>query len=203
MEAQAATARNGRRREGAPVFAAVLRAFLCLLAALAVFTAAMGETAGLTWAERLAQAREKYNEETVNIFVRGRGRKQAGKVNICFYYSWRDRCYAINIGESLQITDEAEMEAILELIAQNEIYSPEEFGSISFMKAEWVAHNIAHSMATGDENQKQIVEKIVGKSIPAIVGSSKELDLSPYREITEQQRTLYELIEFFLQLGGK
>ena len=171
MEAQAATARNGRRREGAPVFAAVLRAFLCLLAALAVFTAAMGETAGLTWAERLAQAREKYNEETVNIFVRGRGRKQAGKVNICFYYSWRDRCYAINIGESLQITDEAEMEAILELIAQNEIYSPEEFGSISFMKAEWVAHNIAHSMATGDENQKQMVEKIVGKSIPAIVGS--------------------------------
>ena len=195
--------RNGRNgRTGISAFAAAMLRFCsCLIAALILASAAAGEKG--TWEDRLAQARIRYNEETVNIFVRGRGRKQAGKVNICFYYSWRDRCYAINIGESLQITDEAEMEAILELIAQNEIYSPEEFGSISFMKAEWVAHNIAHSMATGDENQKQMVEKIVGKSIPAIVGSSKELDLSPYREITEQQRTLYELIEFFLQLGGK
>ena len=203
METRERKTRNGRRMNGTAVFAAVVRVCLCLLAVLMMFSAAIGEDAGLTWEERLAQAREKYNEDTVNIYVRGHGRDREGKINIHFYYSKKEKYYSINIRESLKITDEAEMEAILELITQHELYSPEEFGPISFMKAEWIAHNIAHSMATGDENQKQMIEKIVGKRIPSIVGSSKELDLSPYRGITEQQRTLYDLIEFFIILGGQ
>ena len=54
----------------------------------------------------------------------------------------------IKIMESLQITDEAEMEAILEVITKSRYYDEDKYGSIPFMKAEWIAHNLAHSMAT-------------------------------------------------------
>ena len=103
----------------------------------------------------------------------------------------------IVIYESLQVTDEAEMEAILELLAQNENYSEEVYGSISFMKAEWIAHNIAYAMATGSETEQNFAQAIAGESIARIVKRSKELDLSPISEMPGQERLLYEMIELF------
>ena len=109
---------------------------------------------------------------------------------------------AIRIDESLQITDEAEIEAVLEVIMENKNYQEEIYGTVSFMKAQWVAHNLAHSMATGTEEQQQMIKMIVGESLSSIITSAKALDLSPIEEIDDRQMTMYEVIEFILSLNG-
>ncbi len=170
-----------------------------LAAVLMLFTAAAGESSGTasSWEDRLAEARLKYNEDTVHIYADSRVRNRSGKINIRFYKSRVNRKMFIVIYESLQVTDEAEMEAILELLAQNENYSEEIHGSISFMKAEWIAHNIAYAMATGSETEQNFAQAIAGESIARIVKRSKELDLSPISEMPAQERLLYEMIELF------
>ena len=183
----------------------VVRRFLCALAALLLIAAAAAgsaetaetdESAGPSWEERLEAARLKYNAKTVNIYKRGKGAYRRWKINVCFYPSGNKPYVNINIRESLRITDEAEMHAILELITENENYNAEEYGTISFMKAQWIAHNLAHSMATGTDDQKRLIEAIAGESLSDILGSSKELDLSQYGNMTSRQQMLYEIIEF-------
>ena len=100
------------RASGPSVFRPVLRV-LCLLAALLlVAAAAAGEGANPDWEERLALARAKYNEKTVNVYERGRGKYRKGKINACYYPSDIKPYININVRESLQITDEAEIENI-------------------------------------------------------------------------------------------
>ena len=180
-----------------------LLACLCLAATVLALPAAAGEEAGGTYAQRLAKAREKYNSETVNVYRRGYGWDRRGKINVCFYYSAKEKYTAINIRESLQITDEAEMEAVLEVVAGNENYDEGEYGSISFIKAQWIAHNYAHSLATGNKEGQQMIESLVGESIPKIIGRSKQLDVSPVWTLTDQERMLYEIIELFWGMGRK
>ena len=43
---------------------------LLILAALAFAVSAVCESGGLSWPERLEQARKKYNEKTVNLYER-------------------------------------------------------------------------------------------------------------------------------------
>ena len=150
----------------------------------------------------MAEAREKYNSRTVNVFVNGRGRRKKGKINAYFYKLKKRPYMAIRIDESLQITDEAEIEAVLEVIMENKNYQEEIYGTVSFMKAQWVAHNLAHSMATGTEEQQQMIKMIVGESLSSIITSAKALDLSPIEEIDDRQMTMYEVIEFILSLNG-
>jgi len=195
-----------------------IRIFLCIALALLVIPAAApaqtpaaaavsvgsedsSEPFFPSWEERLAQARLKYNEETVNIYSRGRGKYRKGKINVYFYPSSRKSGdMNICIRESLQITDEAEMEAILELAARDERYDPEEFGSIAFMKAQWIAHNLAHSMATGSEEERRLVETLAGESLSLVVRRAKELDISQLANISARERILYELIELIYGL---
>jgi len=189
-------------RSGSVLRTALLRACSGLLAALLLFAAAAAEAAGKTWEERMAEAREKYNSRTVNVFVNGRGRRKKGKINAYFYKLKKRPYMAIRIDESLQITDEAEIEAVLEVIMENKNYQEEIYGTVSFMKAQWVAHNLAHSMATGTEEQQQMIKMIVGESLSSIITSAKALDLSPIEEIDDRQMTMYEVIEFILSLNG-
>jgi hypothetical protein len=189
-------------RSGSVLRTALLRACSGLLAALLLFVAAAAEAAGKTWEERMAEAREKYNSRTVNVFVNGRGRRKKGKINAYFYKLKKRPYMAIRIDESLQITDEAEIEAVLEVIMENKNYQEEIYGTVSFMKAQWVAHNLAHSMATGTEEQQQMIKMIVGESLSSIITSAKALDLSPIEEIDDRQMTMYEVIEFILSLNG-
>ena len=141
-------------------------------------------------------------KNTVNVFAKGHGKYQRGKINVCFYPAEQQPYIIINIRESLQITDEAEMEAVLEVIAESEGYDADEYGTIPFMKAQWIAHNIAHSMANGNENQKKLVETIAGESISSIAGRSKELDLSPYASMPEREILLYQILELALFGNG-
>ena len=178
----------------------LLLACACLLAAFPVFAAAESAAgtespADPAWEARLAEAREKYNAETVNIYLQGRGRNRKGKINVRFYVSRKEKERTICISESLQINDEAEMTAILELVAANENYDEEVFGSVSFMRAEWIAHNLAHEMATGSDQSKMWIEAVTGEKLSRIVSSSKELDLSPVESLTEKQLSLYRLVE--------
>ena len=173
----------------------------CLAAVLLLFTAAAGESAGNTWEERLAEARLKYNEKTVHVYADTRIKNRAGCINVRFYKSRsnKNKVYIV-IHESLQITDEAEMEAILEQLMKNEYYSEEIYGNTAFMKAEWIAHNLAYDMATGSEAEQSFAQAIAGESLSMIVKRSKELDLSPISELPEQEKLLYEMIELLYDL---
>jgi len=184
----------GQVRTGAPFHRAVLCVCCALAALLLVLSSAVAETAP-SREERLAAAREKYNEKTVNVYVRGKGKYRKGKINICFY-RFGKKSIAISIRESLQVTDEAEIEAVLEVMARHEYYSEEVYGSLSFLKAQWIAHNLAYNMATGSEEQQALAAMIVGKNSKEIIRHAKELDLTPVSEIPEDQLAVYELVEY-------
>ena len=168
---------------------------LGLLAVLLLLVPAAPGKAETSREERLARAREKYNEETVNVYREWDGEYDPGKINVCFFASSIRPHIIINIRESLQITDEAEMEAILELAAQDELYDEETYGTVSFMKAQWIAHNVAHAMASGSAGQKRIVEAVMGEPLEEILGSAEILDLNPLVMTPKRQMLLYELVE--------
>ena len=124
------------------------------------------------------------------------------KFSVCFYRTKKTGT-VICIPDSLKITDEAEMEAVLELVVKHEYYSEEELGTLSFLKAQWIAHNLAYEMATGDPEQKKWAESILGMSSRQIIRHAKELDISPVSLLPEEQRAAYELIELLYCTGGK
>lgn len=184
----------GPGRTGAPFHRAALCVCCALAALLLILSSAAAETAP-AWEDRMAAAREKYNEKTVNVYVRGKGWDRKGRINVCFYRVGK-KYIAICIRESLQITDEAEMEAVLEVMAKHEYYSEEVYGSVSFLKAQWIAHNFAYGMATGSEEQQALAGMIVGQNSREIIRHAKELDLTPISEIPEEQLAVYELVEY-------
>ena len=108
----------------------------------------------------------------------------------------------IMIYESSKITDETEMQAILEVIAQSEYYSEEIYGTVAMMKAEWIAHNIAYEMATGSAEERDLVVSLAGENLSMIIKRSKELDLSPVACMSAEEKTLYELVELLYSLNG-
>ena len=170
-----------------------LFAFLCV-AFLMACDAGAGETVFRSREDRLEAARLVYNEETVNIYTKGRGKKVSGKFNIQYYID-RKKNPSFLIPDSLQITDEAEMTAILEVLAGSEYYDPELFGPVSFMTAEWIAHNLAFSMATGSEEEKNMVQTFFGKDLRMFIKRAKELDLSTVSSMPESEQMVYHLIE--------
>ena len=187
-----------------------LRLCAMLAALMLVFTAlaAAAETADTTepndeYAVRLEQARLKYNSKTVNVYRKGWGYVQNNKINVCFYRSAGEQYYAINIRESLKITDEAEMEAILEVITQFETYDEEIYGDIAFMKAQWIAHNLAYELATGSEETQRIIAAVSGESAKSVAKSAKELDLSPIPDMDDREKALIEKIQVLFLLQEK
>lgn len=192
-----------RRASGKGFSTSVIRAALCVCCALAVLlSAAAAPGEGLSWEDRLEQAREKYNEKTVNVYVYGYGSRKKDCINVCFYRSHYkdDMAYYkkdmnISIRESLKITDEAEMQAILEIVAKHELYSEEEYGSLSLLRAEWITHNLAYDMANGTDDQKALVKMVAGEKLSKIISRAKELDISTLRNTSEQEMNVYEFIE--------
>ena len=175
----------------------------CILAVmLLAFSAAAAESTRNTWEERLAEARLKYNKDTVNIILGWRNQMSRVKINVRFYKSDGQPQMYIMIYESLKITDEAEMQAILEVIAQSEYYSEEIYGSVSLMKAQWIAHNLAYELATGSAEERDLAVAIAGENLSMIIKRSKELDLSPIAYMSAEEKTLYELVELLYSLNG-
>lgn len=189
------TAEN-RRASGPSVFRTVLR-FCCALTALLLVAVSAAGEASSSWEERLRQARGKYNKKTVNVYMNRYGYDRRGQFNIRIYKVQGKGYLCISIRDSLKITDEAEMQAILEVVAENEYYSEETFGTVSFMKAEWITHNLVYSMATGSEEDRELIETITGESIKEIAGHAKELDLSPLWTMSEKEIFLYGIAEYY------
>ena len=175
-----------------------LIAALAVLAMLAgmVVAAANAEDGknGTDYALRLERAREKYNGKTVNVYRKGWGFIQGKKINVCFYKAPKEKYYAINIRESLKITDEAEMEAILGVIMQNEYYDEAVYGDMDFMKAQWITHNIAYELATGNPETRQLVATLAGETAVKVAQRARELDLSPISDMSEKELALTEKI---------
>ena len=176
----------------------LLLACACLLTFRPVTSAALEDADTLAWEKQLSEARKKYNTKTVNVYKKGKGKFIKGKFNIRYYLS-EGKEPTICISESLLVNDEAEMEAILEVVTGFEDYDESVFGPVSFMKAEWFAHNLAHEMATGSENSRKWIEAFVGESLDQIISSAKELDLSPIESMSEKQLRLYRMIESLFQ----
>ena len=179
------------------------RTWIVLVLALVMLAAAARGEAGPTGREeRLALAREKYNARTVNLYRQGWGRDRAGKLNICFYASGGREVTGIRIKESIQITDEAEMEAVLELIAANENYDPDKFGTISFMKAQWTVHNLLYTMAEGETEIGELIASMMGEDVSSVLDRAAELDLCPAASMPAGERMLYEMFEWIQLPGG-
>ena len=198
MDGRSFRIRNNGRAACAPAF--LPRFITVLLAALLLFTSAFAEDVGLSWEERVAAAREKYNAKTVNVFRRGNGAYRRGKINACFYPSKNKPYINISIRESLQITDEAEMEAVLEVIAASRYYNEDDYGTLDFMRAQWVAHNFAYELATGGREDRILAALIAGESVSGVVSRSSELDISPYGNIPWRDQMIYNLISFVFSL---
>lgn len=188
---------------------AFMTVFLCvcaiLLVTLLTVSAAFGESRGGTeeksWEEQLEAARKKYNKNTVNVYFQGRGRyNRYRKVNICFYPADEEPYISINIRESLKITDEAEIQAVLEVLAASPYYSEEAYGSIPFMKAQWITHNLAHSMAKGTEEQQMLVRLVAGEDLTTVISRAVQLDMSELANMPEQEIAVYEMVEALLGL---
>lgn len=170
-------------------------AVLAMLAGMVVAAAnAEGGKTETDYALRLERAREKYNEKTVNVYRKGWGYIQGKKINVCFYKAPKEKYYAINIRESLKITDEAEMEAILGVIMQNEYYDEAVYGDMDFMKAQWITHNIAYELATGNPETRQLVATLAGETAVKVAQRARELDLSPICDMSEKEKALTEKI---------
>ena len=170
-------------------------AVLAMLAGMAVSAAnAENGKTETDYAQKLLKAREKYNEKTVNVYRKGWGYVQSKKINVCFHKSPKEKNYAINIRESLKITDEAEMEAILEVIMQNENYDEAVYGDMAFMKAQWITHNIAYELATGNPETRRLVSTLAGETAVKVAQRARELDLSPISDMSEKELALTEKI---------
>ena len=180
----------------------VFQGICCVLAViLLVYSAAAAENSRSSREERLEAARLKYNKDTVHIYASTLRNNRSGKINVRFYKSDGQPQMYIMIYESLKITDEAEIQAILEVVAQSEYYSEEIYGTVSMMKAQWIAHNLAYEMATGSAEERELAVAIAGENLSMIIKRSKELDLSPIAYMSAEEKTLYELVEILYSLN--
>lgn len=194
-----------RRNTPSALAAVFLLVCAILLASLLTVSPAFGENRGRTeeksWEEQLKAARKKYNSNTVNIYYRGRGKYNRNKkVNICFYPADEKPYLVINIRESLKITDEAEIQAVLEVLAKSSYYSEEAFGTIPFMKAQWITHNLAHSMAKGTDEQQMLVQLIAGENLKSVTKRAAELDMNEIANMPEWEIAVYKMMETLLGL---
>ena len=139
------------------------------------------------------QAKEKYNGDTVSVYERGDPNASQKKIN-AEIYSPSEGTSNISIDKSLEITSGYEMDAILDVIIESEYYSEDVYGSKKFMKAQWVAHNIAHSVASSGDLGYRIMQTLSGSKTPTI--SSSKLDLRSTNNLLRRQRALYTIISW-------
>ena len=86
------------------------------------------------------------------------------------------------------------MEAILEVIMQNENYDEAVYGDMAFMKAQWITHNIAYELATGNPETRKLIATLAGETAVKVAERARELDLSPICSMSEQEKALTEKI---------
>ena len=145
----------------------------------------------------LEAAREKYNENTINIIWDGDALDE-NKLNVIYYYGGENGEYInISIPDSLTVSNKYEMAAVVETIIRNENYSKDLFGTREHMVAQWIAHNLTYDIVT-IENTPETVERIIStmSGSNTLEESSKKLDLRQIGNTLKRQDLIYALLEF-------
>lgn len=100
----------------------------------------------------------------------------------------------ISIGESLTIRSKYEQNAVLDVIIESPYYSEDVYGSKSFMRAQWVAHNVCDDNASSGDFGFWIMQRLSGSSNP--IESACSLDLRSLDNMLLRQRIQYTLISW-------
>ena len=142
---------------------------------------------------------EKYNEDTINIYMEGNGVDDASKLNVRFYIADAEKGYVnINIDKSLEITDVYDMYAVLTVIVNSEYYSEEMFGSVDYMIGQWIAHNECYNIASASDSGYTIMQRISGATNP--IESARSLDLRCKNNVSNRAKVIYKIIPFIYAL---
>ena len=157
-----------------------------------------GHASAIAKAKR-KNAQEKYNEDTINIYMEGNGVDDASKLNVRFYIADAEKGYVnINIDKSLEITDVYDMYAVLTVIVNSEYYSEEMFGSVDYMIGQWIAHNECYNIASASDSGYTIMQRISGATNP--IESARSLDLRCKNNVSNRAKVIYKIIPFIYAL---
>lgn len=137
------------------------------------------------WNQKI-EARKKYNKNTINVYS-GDGSPDSSKLNVHFYNA--GQYVNINIDKSLSVKSTIEMDAVLDVIIASEYYSYEKYGSKGFMRAQWLAHNCAYSMASSGGISERIASILSGSDNPK--ESAQILDIRELDNMLLRQKLVY------------
>jgi len=130
-------------------------------------------------------AREKYNANTVNVYMKDVGDPVDDMLNVEVYVANKEKDYLnIHIEDSLTVESVYEMNAVLDVVVGSDYYSEDRFGSRDFMVAQWIAHNACYDIASGSSIGFGLMRRVSGSVNP--IDSSKALDI---RNIGNMGRT--------------
>ena len=144
--------------------------------------------------DRERQAKEKYTEQTVNIYVSGQGAPDKTKVNVCLYETENSSNMNMSVDKSKEIKSTEEINAVIDVIIDSEYYDKSEYGSKSFMRGQWLAHNMCYELAVSGEVGLSIAQFIAGNE--DVIASSESLDLRPLDNFTKRGRVIYTILGF-------
>ena len=144
--------------------------------------------------EKNTKATQKYNKDTVNVYVEGEGEKQDDQVNAKFYTSSQStsKYMNINVDKSKNISSVCEINAVIDVICNSEYYDEDVYGSRSFMRGEWIAHNFAPTVASWGDIGYRTVRWLSKSENP--IESAAELDLRPKDNMGITHRATYEIL---------
>lgn len=142
--------------------------------------------------DREKTAKNNYNTQTVNIFVSGIGASVKGKVNVCLYETTNSTYMNMSIDKSLQINSTIEINAVIDVIMKSKYYDENVYGSKSFMRGQWLAHNMCYNLAISSDIGYKIACFIAGSD--NIIDSSKSLDLRPLDNVTKRGKIIYTIL---------
>ena len=90
------------------------------------------------------------------------------------------------------------MDAVLDVIIASEYYSYEKYGSKGFMRAQWLAHNCAYSMASSGGISERIASILSGSDNPK--ESAQILDIRELDNMLLRQKLVYAGLSW---IGGE
>lgn len=123
--------------------------------------------------------------------MEGEGAAEEGKINIKIY-TVNGIYQNANIKQSRDIRSRAEMNAVLDVFMASEYYSEEKFGTRDFMRAQWIAHNMAYDIASSGNVGFWIVQKISVTDDP--IESGDELDIRGLGNSLRRQKAIYDIL---------
>lgn len=99
-----------------------------------------------------------------------------------------------SIKDSLNIRSQYEQNAFLDVIIDSPYYSDEIYGSKSFMRAQWVAHNTCYDIASRGNVGFKVMQILSGAENP--IQSANSLDLRSKNNMLLRQKILYTVISW-------